>query len=68
MFSGLPFAEKLASFGPGVQILLKLIAAMFEPVWKPFREFEKELGLARAPNPLLWGHSPHLSLGLFSPC
>jgi len=68
VFSGLPFAEKLASFGPGVQnVLLKLIAAMFEPVWKPFREFEKELGLSRAPNPLLWGHSPHLSLGLFSP-
>jgi hypothetical protein len=37
VFSGLPFAEKLASFGPGVQkVLLKLIAAMFEPVWKPF--------------------------------
>jgi UDP:flavonoid glycosyltransferase YjiC (YdhE family) len=68
VFSGLPFAEKLASFGPGVQkVLLKLIAAMFEPVWKPFREFEKELGLLRAPNPLLWGHSPHLALGLFSP-
>ena len=68
VFSGLPFADSLASFGPGVQkVLLKLIAAMFEPVWKPYREFEKELGLSRAPNPLLWGHSPHLALGLFSP-
>jgi rhamnosyltransferase subunit B len=68
LFSGLPFAERLASFGPGAQkVLLKLIAAMFEPVWKPYREFEKELGLSRAPNPLLWGHSPHLALGLFSP-
>ena len=68
VFSGLPFAEKLTSFGPGVQkFLLRLIAAMFEPVWKPFRAFEKDLGLPRAPNPLLWGHSPHLALGLFSP-
>ncbi len=68
VFSGLPFAERLASFGPGLQnVLLKLIAAMFEPIWKPFREFEKELGLSPAPNPLLWGHSPHLALGLFSP-
>jgi UDP:flavonoid glycosyltransferase YjiC (YdhE family) len=68
LFSGLPFAEKLASLGPGVQkIALKAIAAMFEPVWKQYRDFEKELGLSRAPNPLLWGHSPHLTLGLFSP-
>jgi UDP:flavonoid glycosyltransferase YjiC (YdhE family) len=68
VFSGLPFADKLASFGPGVQkVLLKLIAATFEPVWKQYRAFEKELGLSRAPNPLLWGHSPHLVLGLFSP-
>lgn len=38
VFSGMPFAEKLASFGPRIQkVLLKLIAAMFEPVWKPFR-------------------------------
>ena len=67
VFAGLPFAERLVSFGPAVQkILLKTIAAMFEPVWKPFREFEKELGLSRAPNPLLWGQSPHLALGLFS--
>ncbi|HZQ69367.1 MAG TPA: glycosyltransferase [Terriglobales bacterium] len=68
VFSGLPLAEKLVSFGPWVQnVLLKLIAAMFEPVWKQYREFEKELGLSPAPNPLLWGHSPHLALGLFSP-
>lgn len=68
VFSGMPFAEKLASFGPRIQkVLLKFIAAMFEPVWKPFREFENELGLSHAPNPLLWGHSPHLVLGLFSP-
>lgn len=68
VFSGLPFAETLSSFGPGTQkVVLKLIAAMFEPVWKPYRRFEKELGLLRAPNPLLWGHSRHLTLGLFSP-
>jgi hypothetical protein len=34
---------------------------------KPFRRFEMELGLPPAPNPLFWGHSPHLTLGLFSP-
>ena len=68
LFSGLPFAEKLVSFPPVVQkALLKLTAAMFEPLWKQYREFEKELGLSRAPNPLLWGQSPHLALGLFSP-
>lgn len=36
-------------------------------MWKPFRTFEKELGLPPAPNPLFWGHSPQLALGLFSP-
>ncbi len=67
VLNGLPFAERLVECGPGVQrFLLKTAAAVFEPLWKPFRKFEKELGLPPAPNPLLWGHSPQLTLGLFS--
>jgi rhamnosyltransferase subunit B len=65
---GIPFAERLTSFGPTFQRgLLKTVAFLFEPLWKPFRKFEKDLGLPPAPNPLFWGHSPHLALGLFSP-
>ncbi len=33
----------------------------------PVRDLRRRLGLADAPNPILWGqHSPHLVLGLFS--
>jgi rhamnosyltransferase subunit B len=68
VLAGVPFAERLAMCGPSIQRrLLKALAFMFEPQWLPFRQLEKVLGLARAPNPLFWGHSPHLALGLFSP-
>ena len=61
---GLPFAEWLASCGPMVQRgLLRTMAFLSEPMWKPFRKFEEELGLPPAPNPLFWGHSPQLALG-----
>lgn len=64
---GLPFAEKLASFGPSFQRrLMKAVAFLQEPLWKQFRQFEKRLGLPASPNPLFWGHSPELALGLFS--
>jgi UDP:flavonoid glycosyltransferase YjiC (YdhE family) len=65
--AGVPFAELLAARGPAVQRhLLKGMAMLFEPLWKPFRRFERDLGLPPAPNPLFWGQSPHLTLGLFS--
>ncbi len=68
VLTGLPFAETLASFGPRFQWgILKMLSVLFEPLWKPFRKLEKELHLSPAPNPLLWGHSPQLALGLFSP-
>jgi len=68
VLAGLPFAERLASLGPAAQRrLLETLAFLFEPQWKPFRELERTLGLTPAPNPLFWGHSPHLALGLFSP-
>lgn len=68
VLTGVPFAERLARCGPTVQhYLLRTVAALFEPLWKPFRALEKELGLAPSPNPLFWGHSPELVLGLFSP-
>ena len=68
VLAGVPFAEGLAARGPAFQrYLLKAMARLFEPLWKPFRRFENELGLSPAPNPLFWGHSPHLALGLFSP-
>jgi UDP:flavonoid glycosyltransferase YjiC (YdhE family) len=65
---GVPFAERLVSFGPSFQKRLRsTVAFLFEPQWKPFRRFEKELGLPLSQNPLFWGHSPQLVLGLFSP-
>lgn len=68
VLAGMPFAERLAECGPSVQrALLRTLAVLFEPQLKPFRRLERSLGLEAAPNPLLWGHSPHLALGLFSP-
>jgi UDP:flavonoid glycosyltransferase YjiC (YdhE family) len=68
VLSGVPFADRLAAWGPAAQRRLrKAMAFLFEPQWKPFRELERTLGLPPAPNPLFWGHSPHLTLGLFSP-
>jgi rhamnosyltransferase subunit B len=68
VLAGVPFAERLASWGPAAQRrLLTTLAFLFEPQWRPFRELERTLGLDPAPNPLFWGHSPHLALGLFSP-
>lgn len=68
VLAGLPFAERLATWGPAAQRrLLKTLAFLFEPHWRPFRELERTLGLDAAPNPLFWGRSPHLALGLFSP-
>jgi rhamnosyltransferase subunit B len=68
VLAGVPFAERLAAWGPAAQRrLLKTMAFLFEPQWKRFRELERTLGLPPAPNPLFWGHSPHLALGLFSP-
>lgn len=68
VLSGLPFAEQLTSLPASFQRrLLKGLAFLFEPQWKAFRSFEKELALPHLPNPLFWGHSPNLALGLFSP-
>jgi rhamnosyltransferase subunit B len=68
VLAGIPFADWLTRRGPSFQkFLLKSMAGLFEPLWKPFRELEKELGLSTAPNPLFWGHSPQLALALFSP-
>ena len=65
---GLPFAERLSRLGPVVQrALLRTLTRLFEPQWKPFRRFERTLGLDAAPNPLFYGHSPELTLALFSP-
>ena len=68
VFTGVPFAEKLATFGPGFQrVFLKTMAFLFEPIWKPFRGLEKDLGLPVMPNPLIWPPKSNLVLGLFSP-
>jgi rhamnosyltransferase subunit B len=68
VLAGVPFADGLAARGPSFQrYTLKALVLLFEPLWRPFRRLEKELGLSPAPNPLFWGHSPHLTLGLFSP-
>jgi UDP:flavonoid glycosyltransferase YjiC (YdhE family) len=68
VFTGVPFAEKLATFGPAFQrVFLKTMAFLLEPTWKPFRSFEKDLGLPPLPNPLIWPPQSNLVLGLFSP-
>lgn len=68
VFPGFPAAEWLARRGPGFQrLLIKAIEAMFRRHWKPFYDFQKELGLPPSRNPVLYGHSPQLVLGLFSP-
>lgn len=68
VFPGFPAREWLARRGPRTQkMLLSLIEKMFEPYWKPYRVFERELGLPRSRNPILFGHSPQLALALFSP-
>ena len=66
--TGFAFAEKLTTFGPTFQRYLRnTIGFLFESVWKPFRKFEKELGLHAERNPLLWAPSANLVLGVFSP-
>jgi len=68
VFTGVPFAEKLATFGPAFQhVFLKTMAFLLEPIWKPFRALEKDLGLPSLPNPLIWPPQSSLVLGLFSP-
>src|SRR5215471_7282661 len=68
VFTGVPFAEKLATFGPAFQrVFLKTMAFLLEPIWKPFRALEKDLGLSPLPNPLIWPPQSNLVLGLFSP-
>jgi rhamnosyltransferase subunit B len=68
VFTGVPFAEKLATFGPAFQrVFLKTMAFLFEPIWKPFRTLEKDLGLPLLPNALIWPPQSNLVLGLFSP-
>lgn len=65
---GLPFAATIAALGPAWQRrFLRMLCFLFEPQWKPFRRFEAELGLPPSPNPLFFGHSSNLALGLFSP-
>ena len=55
VFTGVPFAEKIATFGPAFQrVFLKTMAFLLEPIWKPFRALEKDLGLPPLPNPLIW--------------
>ncbi len=67
VFPGFPCAEWLARRGPGFQrALLKFFQRIYEPYWKPYRNFERELGLPPSRNPVLYGHSPQLALGLFS--
>jgi rhamnosyltransferase subunit B len=69
VFSGLPFEETLAGFGPSFQRVLLRLADLGMSRWlAPYRKIEADLGLAAAPNPILAGqHSPHLVLALFSP-
>jgi rhamnosyltransferase subunit B len=68
VFGSFPFSERLATLGPRFQRgLMRTLELLFEPYWKPFRRFENELGLPHTSNPILFGYSPRLVLGLFSP-
>jgi UDP:flavonoid glycosyltransferase YjiC (YdhE family) len=69
-FPGPPvLSAALAALPPFAQ---RALIALFDRAtrsWlRPYRELERELGLAPGPNPIFRGqHSPHLNLGLFSP-
>jgi UDP:flavonoid glycosyltransferase YjiC (YdhE family) len=69
VFSGLPFADRMAGLRPGFQrLLLRLVDLGLRSWLAPYRAIEAELGLPRAANPVVRGqHSPHLVLALFSP-
>ena len=68
VFPGFPAREWLAERGPRTQrVLLALLERMFERFWKPYRAFERELGLPHGSNPIIFGQSPQLALALFSP-
>ena len=68
LLAGLPFAERLVTFGPGFQSgLKKFVTYLFELDWKPYRQFERELGLTPTRNPMLWIPDTDLILALFSP-
>lgn len=69
IFSGVPFEQGLARFGPrGQGVILRLADFVLSRWLAPYREIETELGLPPGPNPILHGqHSPHLVLALFSP-
>lgn len=68
VLSGFPFANKIVEFGPNFQrSLKKVVTFLFELDWKTYRQYEKELGLEAAPNPMLWIPPTDLILALFSP-
>lgn len=68
-FPGLPFAERLAGLPAAFQrALLRLFDRVSRRWLEPYRAIERELGLEPGGNPIFHGqHSPHLTLGLFSP-
>lgn len=68
-FGTLPFGERVADLPPAFQRALLRFLVLVSSSWlRPYRELERELGLERGPNPIFHGqHSPHLTLGLFSP-
>ena len=69
VWGALPFAERIARAGPRLNRgLFWLFDRITERWLKPYRDLERELGLAPGPNPIFEGqHSPDLVLALFSP-
>jgi rhamnosyltransferase subunit B len=68
VFPGFPAREWLARRGPRTQrLFLRLLETLLESSWKPYRALERDLGLQRDRNPIMFGHSPQLALALFSP-
>lgn len=67
VLSGLPFAEQIVNLRPSIQRQIKkIVTFLFELDWKPYRQFERELGLEPTPNPMLWIPQADLILALFS--
>lgn len=69
VWGALPFAEGIARAGPRVNRGLYWLFDRITGHWlKPYRELEREMGLAPGPNPIFEGqHSPDVVLALFSP-
>lgn len=62
-----PFLAKLRGFGVGLNRgIIQLLKIATKSWAEPIHQLRKELGLSLVQNPLMDGHSPYLTLAMFS--